>query len=335
MLIQVEKGSTTTTMLRLYIASRDWLLKHTYYYDDETDDWVHHTRMMVGDVKRLRYSEPKKRVYKAHKLLWIYFISFKNLIDANEKSQEKYMNTVGDISIKKEYGVMFPNNVDLELLETMFNERSYHPNGINFEKYKSDVIDECYMVCPNNTRFDECSLLHKAGNHVVKGIIKKKTDTRKLLIGSMIKSYLNEKAISDLHPSLTHNTHFGQTILGVAYEFMKHEIHMHDQFVFLIMGSILFYQYHKKLLIFTRIFTNIGTTNQNLTKNNPRLQNLFILYRLGCIIADQHKGQAFLNSKYSHLSQLNTYNIFNKNETLIRTDNYPEILFMNCRLGER
>ncbi|UZO27829.1 uncharacterized protein OCT59_020016 [Rhizophagus irregularis] len=103
-------------MLRLYIASRDWLLKHTYYYDDETDDWVHHTRMMVGD--------------------------------------EKYMNT-------------FPNNVDLELLETMFNERSYHPNGINFElqKYKSDVIDECYMVCPNNTRFDECSLLHKAGNH--------------------------------------------------------------------------------------------------------------------------------------------------------------------------
>ncbi|PKC71354.1 hypothetical protein RhiirA1_453616 [Rhizophagus irregularis] len=61
----------------------------------------------------------------------------------------------------------------------MFNERSYHPNGINFElqKYKSDVIDECYMVCPNNTRFDECSLLHKAGNHVVKGIIKKKTDS--------------------------------------------------------------------------------------------------------------------------------------------------------------
>ncbi|CAB5392721.1 unnamed protein product [Rhizophagus irregularis] len=269
-------------MLRLYIASRDWLLKHTYYYDDETDDWVHHTRMM------------KKRVYKAHKLLWIYFISFKNLIDANEKSQEKYMNTVGDISIKKEYGVMFPNNVDLELLETMFNERSYHPNGINFElqKYKSDVIDECYMVCPNNTRFDECSLLHKAGNHVVKGIIKKKTDTRKLLIGSMIKIILRKVGA---HNSRTHNTHFGQTILGVAYEFMKHEIHMHDQFVFLIMGSILFYV----------------------------LPNKFM---------DKRR---FLNSKYSHLSQLNTYNIFNKNETLIRTDNYPEILFMNCRLGER
>ncbi|RGB36836.1 hypothetical protein C1646_813751 [Rhizophagus diaphanus] len=61
----------------------------------------------------------------------------------------------------------------------MFNERSYHPNGINFElqKDESDVIDKCYMVCPNNTRFDECSLLHKAGNHVVKGIIKKKTDS--------------------------------------------------------------------------------------------------------------------------------------------------------------
>ncbi|PKK74859.1 hypothetical protein RhiirC2_708554 [Rhizophagus irregularis] len=226
--IKVEKGSTTTTMLRLYIASRDWLLKHTYYYDDETDDWVHHTRMM------------KKRVYKAHKLLWIYFISFKNLIDANEKSQEK-----------------FPNNVDLELLETMFNERSYHPNGINFEKYKSDVIDECYMVCPNNTRFDECLILRKVG----------------------------------AHNSRTHNTHFGQTILGVAYEFMKHEIHMHDQFVFLIMGSILFYVLPNKFMVL------------------------------------QINGK-FLNSKYSHLSQLNTYNIFNKNETLIRTDNYPEILFM-------
>ncbi|PKY44660.1 hypothetical protein RhiirA4_459026 [Rhizophagus irregularis] len=54
--------------------------------------------------------------------------------------------------------VLFPNNVDLELLETMFNERSYYPNGINFElqKDESDVIDECYMVCPNNTRFNEC-----------------------------------------------------------------------------------------------------------------------------------------------------------------------------------
>lgn len=67
----------------------------------------------------------------------------------------------------------------------------------------------------------------------------------------MIKSYLNGKAIVicihhfnqskinytvilrkvGAHNSSTHNTHFGQTILGVAYEFMKHEIHMHDQFV--------------------------------------------------------------------------------------------------------
>jgi len=26
-----------------------------------------------------------------------------------------------------------PNNVDLELLETMFDKYSYHPHGINFE----------------------------------------------------------------------------------------------------------------------------------------------------------------------------------------------------------
>ncbi|CAB4440782.1 unnamed protein product [Rhizophagus irregularis] len=79
---------------------------------------------------------------------------------------------------------------------------------------------------------------------------------RKLLIGSMIKIILRKVGA---HNSSTHNTHFGQTILGVAYEFMKHEIHMHDQFVFLIMGIA---AYHKKLLIFTRIFTNIGTTSK-------------------------------------------------------------------------
>ena len=52
----------------------------------------------------------------------------------------------------------------------------------------------------------------------------------------MIQSYLNGKQLSDLHPSLNNQSKidyyieksrrsqypFGQNILGVAYEFMKH-----------------------------------------------------------------------------------------------------------------
>jgi hypothetical protein len=54
----------------------------------------------------------------------------------------------------------------------------------------------------------------------------------------MIKAYLNGKQISDLHPSLNNQSKinyyiektrcsqypFGQNILGVTYEFMKHEM---------------------------------------------------------------------------------------------------------------
>ncbi len=54
----------------------------------------------------------------------------------------------------------------------------------------------------------------------------------------MIQNYLNEKQLSDLHPSLNNQSKidyyiektrrsqypFGQNILGVAHEFMKHEI---------------------------------------------------------------------------------------------------------------
>jgi hypothetical protein len=53
----------------------------------------------------------------------------------------------------------------------------------------------------------------------------------------MIQSYLNGKALSDLHPSLNNQSKinyyiektwrsqhpFGQNILGVVHEFMKHE----------------------------------------------------------------------------------------------------------------
>ncbi|CAG8662781.1 5294_t:CDS:2 [Funneliformis caledonium] len=44
-----------------------------------------------------------------------------------------------------------PNNVDLELLEMMFNNHSYYSYGIDFERDESDVIDKCFTICPNNT----------------------------------------------------------------------------------------------------------------------------------------------------------------------------------------
>ncbi|RHZ64762.1 hypothetical protein Glove_320g89 [Diversispora epigaea] len=72
--------------------------------------------------------------------------------------------------------MIIPDNVDLKLLETMFNEYSYHANGIDFERDESNVIDECFMVRPNSTRSDTCPFLHKTGNHIVKGIINKKAE---------------------------------------------------------------------------------------------------------------------------------------------------------------
>jgi len=36
---------------------------------------------------------------------------------------------------KKHRYLTIPNNVDLELLETMFNNHSYHSHGIDFEVY--------------------------------------------------------------------------------------------------------------------------------------------------------------------------------------------------------
>ena len=56
-------------------------------------------------------------------------------------------------------------------------------------------------------------------------------------LGSMVQTYLNGKPLSDLHPSLNNKSKinyyiektwrsqypFGQDVLGVAYEFMKHE----------------------------------------------------------------------------------------------------------------
>ncbi|CAG8805670.1 17058_t:CDS:2, partial [Dentiscutata erythropus] len=41
--------------------------------------------------------------------------------------------------------MIIPDNIDLEFLKTMFNEYSYHANGIDFERDESNVIDECFM----------------------------------------------------------------------------------------------------------------------------------------------------------------------------------------------
>ncbi|CAG8671261.1 3453_t:CDS:2 [Funneliformis caledonium] len=61
-------------------------------------------------------------------------------------------------------------NVDLKLLESIFEKHSYHPCGIDFEKNESDIMEECFTVY----RSDE-SFLHKVGDHIVKEIVKKST----------------------------------------------------------------------------------------------------------------------------------------------------------------
>ncbi|CAB5110815.1 unnamed protein product [Rhizophagus irregularis] len=48
------------------------------------------------------------------------------------------------------------------------------------------------MARSNNTRSDECSLLHKAGNHVVEGIIKNKTDNCPVKLYHMIPENLSD-----------------------------------------------------------------------------------------------------------------------------------------------
>ncbi|RHZ69720.1 hypothetical protein Glove_279g56 [Diversispora epigaea] len=258
--------------------------------------------------------------------------------------------------------MIIPDNVDLELLETMFNEYSYHRD-------ESNVIDECFMVHPNSTRSDTCLFLHKTRNHIVKGIINKKAEPCPvkfyhiipedlkncpfiitISVGSIIKAYLNEKQISDLHPLLNNQSKinyyiektrcsqypFGQNILEVIYEFMKHEMSFLDNGQYIILCAtkqqlktikeltyieidMAFKRIHgktnewevsaylshvQKTLTFVRIFTNIETaeTYKNLFEDlftciEKDIGEIFNFYHihgkgLGCILADQHKGQA-------------------------------------------
>ncbi|UZO06814.1 uncharacterized protein OCT59_027121 [Rhizophagus irregularis] len=197
---------------------------------------------------------------------------------------------------------------------------------------------------------------------------------RKFLTGTMIQNYLNGKQLSELHPSLNNQSKidyyigktrrsqypYGQNILGVTHEFMKHE-KSEDPYIrsirFLDSGQYIvvcatkqqlkaipeltyfeidmaFKRIHgvtnewevsayvsriQKTLTFARIFTNIETADayQNLfedlfnciEKDTGEIFNFYHIHGrgLGCIIADQHKGQAlglgrYLNSKYPNLT---------------------------------
>ncbi|PKC54498.1 hypothetical protein RhiirA1_477216 [Rhizophagus irregularis] len=140
-----------------------------------------------------------------------------------------------------------PNNVDLELLETMFSEYSYHPYGIDFKNDEVNTVDECFMVRPNIARSDECPFLHKVENRIVKGSVSKKASACPVTFYHIIPENLKEcpfiatvskKVFNcELHPSLNNQSKidyyigktrrsqypYGQNILGVTHEFMKHE----------------------------------------------------------------------------------------------------------------
>ena len=91
------------------------------------------------------------------------------------------------------------------------------------------------------------------------------------IIGSMIQTYLNGRPISDLHPSLNNQSKinyyieksrrsqypFGQNILGVVYEFMKHEksedsyIRSIRKYIFNIIFIFIYYLKQKLKIFFT------------------------------------------------------------------------------------
>ncbi|CAB5386575.1 unnamed protein product [Rhizophagus irregularis] len=266
-------------------------------------------------------------------------------------SKKKFIGCTNWKPKEKHRYLTIPNNVDLELLETMFSEYSYHPYGIDFKNDEVNTVDECFMVRPNIARSDECPFLHKVKNRIVKGSVSKKASAcpvtfyhiipenlkecpfiatvsvgkhnhpppppyktpyniknqlqniinnehtldltrRKFLTGTMIQNYLNGKQLSELHPSLNNQSKidyyigktrrsqypYGQNILGVTHEFMKHE-KSEDPYI------------------------------RSIQKDTGEIFNFYHIHGrgLGCIIADQHKGQAlglgqYLNSKYPNLT---------------------------------
>ncbi|RHZ82021.1 hypothetical protein Glove_114g20 [Diversispora epigaea] len=266
--------------------------------------------------------------------------------------------------------MIIPDNVDLELLETMFNEYSYHANGIDFERDESNVIDECFMVRPNSTRSDTCPFLHKTGNHIVKGIINKKAEPcpvkfyhiipedlkncpfivtisvgihnhpppppRKTPynIKNQLQKIIDNEHILDLtaRKLLTGFLDNGQYIILCAtkqqLKTIKELTYIEIDMAFKrIHGKtneweVSAYLSHvQKTLTFVRIFTNIETAEayKNLfedlftciEKDTGEIFNFYHIHGkgLGCILADQHKGQAlglgqYLYSKYPIFSPI-------------------------------
>ncbi|CAB4408773.1 unnamed protein product [Rhizophagus irregularis] len=84
-------------------------------------------------------------------------------------------------------------NVDLELLEKMFNDYSYHSHGIDFQiNDESDAVEECFMVQSNSARSDECPFLHKIGNHIVKGVVSRKAGACPVIFYHIVLENLKE-----------------------------------------------------------------------------------------------------------------------------------------------
>jgi len=55
--------------------------------------------------------------------------------------RKKFIGCVNWKAGEKHRYLSIPNNIDLELLEMIFNEHSYHPHGIDFEvKYISYIM---------------------------------------------------------------------------------------------------------------------------------------------------------------------------------------------------
>ncbi|POG64718.1 hypothetical protein GLOIN_2v1672652 [Rhizophagus irregularis DAOM 181602=DAOM 197198] len=330
-------------------------------------------------------------------------------------SKKKFIGCTNWKLKEKHQYLTIPNNVDLELLETMFSEYSYHPYGIDFKNDEVNTVDECFMVRPNIARSDECRSVSKKASacpvtfyHIIPENLKEcpfiatvsvgkhnhpppppyKTPyniknqlqniinnehtldltRRKFLTGTMIQNYLNGKQLSELHPSLNNQSKidyyigktrrsqypYGQNILGVTHEFMKHEKRFLDSGQYIVVCAtkqqlkaipeltyfeidMAFKRIHgvtnecevsayvsriQKTLTFARIFTNIETADAYQTlfedlfncieKDTGDIFNFYHIHGrgLGCIIADQHKGQAlglgrYLNSKYPNLTPRN------------------------------
>ena len=47
--------------------------------------------------------------------------------------KKKFIGCINWKAGEKHRYLSIPNNIDLEFLETIFNEHSYHPNGIDIE----------------------------------------------------------------------------------------------------------------------------------------------------------------------------------------------------------